>query len=99
VTETASKNSSAIRRALLPVQIHSPIDHVGHLATLAQAALLKKFGKSDVYDFFRKSTFGMAADFADNRPIVGTELGTMVGTAETAPDAPASRLKCARETT
>ena len=41
----------------------------------------------------------MAADFADNRPIVGTELGTMVGTAETAPDAPASRLKCARETT
>ena len=34
----------------------------------------------------------MAADHAHNRPIVGTEFGTMVGTAETAPDAPASRL-------
>jgi hypothetical protein len=48
VTETVSKNSSAIRRALLPVQIHFPIDHVRHLATLAQGALLKKFAKSDV---------------------------------------------------
>ena len=60
VTETASKNSSAIRRALLPVQIHFPIDHVRHLATLAQAALLKKFkkfGKSDVYDFFAEIDF------------------------------------------
>jgi hypothetical protein len=29
-----------------------PIDHVRHVASLAQAALLKKFGKSDVCDFF-----------------------------------------------
>jgi hypothetical protein len=99
VRETASKNSSAIRRALLPVQIHFPIDHVRLLGTLAQAALLKKLGKSDVTTSSRKSTIGMAADFAGNRPIVGTEFGTMVGTAETAPDAPASRLKCAGETT
>jgi len=27
----------------------------------------------------RKSTFGMGADFADNRPIVGTELGQRLG--------------------
>ena len=75
VTETASKNSSAIRRALLPVQIHFPIDHVRLLATLAQAALLKKFGKSDVYDFlaeidFRLKLEGMEAveETGTNRP-------------------------------
>jgi putative transposase len=37
--------------------------------------------------------------FADNRPIVGTEFGTMVGMIETAPDAPISRLNDAKETT
>ena len=47
----------------------------------------------------RKSTFGMAADFADSRPIVGTKFGTMVGMIETAPDAPISRLNDAKETT
>jgi len=31
---------------------HLPINRVCHVAALAQAALLKKFGKSDVYDFF-----------------------------------------------
>jgi len=41
----------------------------------------------------------MAADFADNRPIVRTEFGTMVGMIETAPDAPISRLTDAKETT
>src|SRR5207244_9318926 len=30
----------------------------------------------------RKSTFGMGADFADNRPIVGKGVGTTVGTIE-----------------
>ncbi len=74
---------------------HLAIEHV----PLAQAALLKKFGKSDVYDFFAEIRLSAWADFADNRPIVGTEFGTMVGTAETAPDASASRLKCAGETT
>jgi hypothetical protein len=62
VTETASKNSSAIRHALLPVQIHFP-DHVRHLATLAQAALLKKFGKSDVCDFFAEIDFRLGSRF------------------------------------
>src|SRR6266403_1325523 len=37
------------------VESHLPIHHVCHVAALAQAALLKKFGKSDVYDFLRKS--------------------------------------------
>jgi hypothetical protein len=46
-----------------------PIDHVRHVASLAQAALLKKFGKSDACDFFAE----------DNRPIVGTELGQRLG--------------------
>jgi len=77
------------------VASHLAIEHV----PLAQAALLKKFGKSDVYDFFAEIRLSAWADFADNRPIVGTEFGTMVGTAETAPDASASRLKCAGETT
>ena len=35
--------------------------------------------EADSYTSSRKSTFGMGADFADNRPIVGTELGRYLG--------------------
>ena len=34
-----------------------PIDHVRHVASLAQAALLKKLGESDVCDFFAELDF------------------------------------------
>jgi hypothetical protein len=44
-------------RVQLSVEHHFPIDHVRHLATLAQAALLKKFGKSDGDDFFAEIDF------------------------------------------
>jgi len=57
-----------------------PIDHVRHVASLAQAALLKKFGKSDVCDFFAEIDFRHGSRFRrDNRPIVGTELGQRLG--------------------
>ena len=63
------------------VESHLPIHHVCHVASLAQAALLKKFGKSDVYDFLAEigNRLSVWADFADNRPIVGTELGQRLG--------------------
>jgi hypothetical protein len=40
-----------------------PIDHVRHVASLAQAALLKKFGKSDVCDFFAEIDFRHGSRF------------------------------------
>jgi hypothetical protein len=47
----------------------------------------------------RKSTFGMAADFADNRPIVGTELEQRLGQSKGFHARPGSRLNDAKETT
>ena len=40
-----------------------PIDHVRHVASLAQAALLKKFGESDVCDFFAEIDFRHGSRF------------------------------------
>ena len=65
-----------------------PIDHVRHVASLAQAALLKKFGKSDVCDFFAEIDFRH-----------GYGVGTTVGTIEGVPHATGSRLNDAKETT
>jgi len=38
-------------------------DHVRHVASLAQAAPLKKFGKSDVCDFFAEIDFRHGSRF------------------------------------
>src|SRR6266478_9710590 len=39
------------------VESHLAINHVREVASLAQAALLKKYGKSDVCDFFAEIDF------------------------------------------
>ena len=60
--------------------ITSALDTIPGIGPKRKKALLKKFGKSDAYPTSsRKSTFGVEADFADNRPIVGTELGQRLG--------------------
>ena len=76
-----------------------PIDHVRHVASLAQAALLKKFGKSDVCDFFAEIDFRHGSRFRRQSPNCWYGVGTTVGTIEGVPHATGSRLNDARETT
>src|SRR5207244_9414812 len=57
-----------------------PIDHVRHVASLAQAgAGSRSSARATFATSSRNSTFGTGADFVDNRPNVGTELGQRLG--------------------
>ena len=77
MAEKSQPPQLAIEDAIHLLQTSRGPDLKGTAADGYSAVLTTSGAKADILR--AKSTFGMGADFADNRPIVGTELGQRLG--------------------